>query len=181
MARIVLRRAAAVLAVAALCACAQREPRLLNLENNNSGNPDEFLVLPTKPLEFPSDTSFLPEPTPGGANLADPTPEEDAVAALGGDPALLRDQSVPDADADLVRHASRHGVDEDIRLSLADEDLAFRRENDGLLLERMLSLNLYFDAYRDQSLNQHRELERLRILGVRTVSAPPVAGPGDAL
>lgn len=173
MARSVFRCLTAALAVFAVSACAGREPRLLNLETGNSGNPDEFLILPTKPLAVPSDTSSLPEPTPGGANRADPTPEEDAVAALGGDPARLRDQSIPDTDEGMVRYASRYGVDPGIRRTLADEDLEFRRENDGLLLERMLNLNLYFKAYRGQSLNQHRELERLRVLGVRTVSAPP--------
>jgi hypothetical protein len=37
----------------------------------------------------------------------------------------------------------------------------------------MFGVNVYFDAYEDQSLDQQAELERLRRLGVRTPAAPP--------
>ncbi|MGB3553855.1 MAG: DUF3035 domain-containing protein, partial [Jannaschia sp.] len=77
------------------------------------------------------------------------------------------------ADRGLVAAVSRYGVQGNIRGQLATEDLAFRRANDGRLLERLFNLNVYYRAYEPQSLDQHRELERLRRAGVRTVAAPP--------
>ena len=44
------------------------------------GTPDEFLVLPTKPLEMPQNLAALPVPTPGTANLVDYHPGPEAVA-----------------------------------------------------------------------------------------------------
>ena len=55
----------AVLAVA-LSACGNRnkEPNLANFPRTKT--PDEFTVLPSKPLEAPEDYAALPTPTPGG-------------------------------------------------------------------------------------------------------------------
>ena len=47
--------------------------------------PDEFMILPNKPLTAPKDYEVLLAPTPGGANLVDPQPKADAVVALGGE------------------------------------------------------------------------------------------------
>jgi hypothetical protein len=85
---------------------------------------------------------------------------------------------VPPADGALVGHAARYGVAPDIRNVLAQEDLAFRSENRGRILERLLNVNVYFRAYADQSLDQQAELRRWRRAGVRTVSAPPPQ-PGE--
>jgi len=116
---------------------------------------------------LPDNYTTLPTPTKGGTNLVDPTPLADATIALGGNPAGgIRDGG-------LVNHASRYGVSPGIRTALAKEDLEFRRKNDGRLLERVFNVNVYFKAYRKQSLDQYAELERLRRLGVRTSSAPP--------
>ncbi|MFW5641984.1 MAG: DUF3035 domain-containing protein, partial [Roseicyclus sp.] len=144
--------------------------QLLNLRNDEDG-PDEFAVLPTAPLEIPDNLATLPDPAPGAPNRVDPNPEGEAIAALGGNPARARS-----AGGDLVTYASRLGVSGDIRPTLAAEDEEFRRRNDGLLLERAFGVNVYFDAYRRQSLDQYDELERLRRLGVRTPAAPP---PGE--
>ena len=159
----------AVLLALALVACSETEPMLMNIAQN-TGSPDEFAVLPTKPLEMPGDLTALPAPVPGAANRADPTPQADVIAALGGNPNRLND---PSREADVVTYASRYGVDSNIRETLAAEDLEFRRENNGRLLERLLNVNVYFDAYRSQSLDQHLELNRFRRAGVRTVAAPP--------
>lgn len=145
-----------------------RTPSLLNVKSNTEG-PDEFAVLPNKPLEIPENVAAqpLPQPTPGGANRVDATPLQDATIALGGNPAGgIRDGG-------LVTYASRYGVSQNIRQSLAEEDLEFRRKNDGRLLERVFNVNVYFKAYRKQSLDQYAELERMRRLGIRTPSAPP--------
>lgn len=165
----------AVLAVVAvaLSACGNRnkEPNLANFPRTKT--PDEFTVLPNKPLEAPESYAALPTPTPGGGNRVDPTPTSDAIAALGGQPQIVaRDGSI-DSDGGLVNFASRYGRQADIRQVLAAEDLEYRRDNDGRLLERWFNVNIYFKAYRDQSLDQHAELLRLRRLGIWTPAAPP--------
>ena len=73
--------------MALLAACGgSAEPDLLNISQPRSEGPDEFAILPAKPLEVPEDLAALPEPTPGGSNLTDPTPFADAAVAMGGNP-----------------------------------------------------------------------------------------------
>lgn len=152
-------------AVLALSACSDGVPTLMNLRNTEAG-PDEFSVVPTRELELPG-SQELPQPTPGGINRADPTPEADAIAALGGNI-----NAAPSATG-LVSYASRYGVSDGIRSTLLAEDEEYRRRNDGRVLERLFRNNVYFDAYSNQALDQYSELERLRRLGVQTPSAPP--------
>ena len=154
-------------AVIGLSACSSGGPSLMNLRNTEAG-PDEFAIVPTQELEIPTDLGALPTPTLGGANRADPTPEADAIAALGGN--IARANA---AAGDLVSHASRFGVADNIRGTLAAEDEAFRSNNGGRLLERLFNNNVYFRAYRAQSLDRYAELERLRRSGIQTPSAPP--------
>lgn len=162
-----------LLVVASVSACSRnKEPRLLNIKSSTQG-PDEFSILPSKPLQQPESFAELPTPTPGGANRVDPSPNEDAIAALGGNPAVVSRGGIPAGDAGLVNHASRFGRSGGIRQQLAAEDLEFRRRKDGRVLERLFNVNVYFRAYRVQSLNQYAELERFRRLGVRTPAAPP--------
>ncbi|UWQ04445.1 DUF3035 domain-containing protein [Aliiroseovarius crassostreae] len=157
----------------AISACSSDDnPRLMNLKSTQS-SPDEFAILPTKPLQEPPSYRDLPPPTPGGSNLTDPTPIKDAVAALGGKPGLLDDTGIRRSETALVSYAGRKGVTGNIRKALAAEDLEWRRENDGRLLERLFDVNVYFRAYERMELDQHRELERLRRAGVWTPSAPP--------
>lgn len=164
---------AVALSVLALSACGGREdPRLMNLRASSRA-PDEFGILPTKPLQMPQDLAMLPEPTPGGGNITDPTPEADAVAALGGNPARLAAGGIPAGDGGLVTYAGRKGRDGTIRERLAAEDLDYRRRNDSKLFERMFGTNTYFKAYAPQSLDQYAELERWRTAGARNVGAPP--------
>lgn len=162
---------AGIAALGVLSACgAADEPRLLNLTKTGAG-PDEFAILPTKSLQPPEDYTALPPPTPGGANLTDPTPQADAVAALGGDPRRLAGGGAQDSA--LVGHATRFGVQPGIRQELAASDLEFRRRNDGRVLERLFNVSTYFRAYRRQELDQYGALERFRAAGVRTPAAPP--------
>jgi len=163
----------ALLATLALGACASnRTPELMNLRSDSAG-PDEFGILPTKPLEMPDSLSELPPPTPGGSNITDPTPEADAMAALGGKPDRLKTNGVPAGDGALVARATRYGSTADIRTQLAAEDLDYRRKHDGRLLERLFNVNVYFKAYKPMALDQEAELERWRKLGLRTPAAPP--------
>ena len=168
------KTALAATAILSLAACGGSEqPELMNIRSSASG-PDEFVILPTKPLELPEDMAALPEPTPGGSNRTDPSPEVDAIAALGGNPAAVaRGRGIPSADGALLSHAGRFGVSGTIREQLAAEDLEYRRQNDGRLLERLFNVTVYFRAYRPLSLDQYAELERWRARGVRTSAAPP--------
>ncbi|WP_421701945.1 DUF3035 domain-containing protein [Aliiroseovarius sp.] len=170
--RTVLGKTVLILCVAAtVAACSRREPDLMNFESSSVG-PDEFSVLPTKPLEAPENFATLPEPTPGGANRTDPTPNADAVAALGGNPERLNSGATTGESA-LIAHASRHGVAGDIRAVLAAEDLEWRKGNRGRVLERWFNVNLYYRAYERMALDQYAELERLRARGVWTPTVPP--------
>lgn len=157
----------------ALSACGGngKPPRLMNLRSN-SGGPDEFAILPTKPLELPEDLASLPEPTPGGGNRTDLDPFADIASALGGKKPEAGN-GIPGADGALVAHATRKGVGDDIRAVTAAEDLEFRKRNRGRLLERLFRLNSYFRAYRKQELPQNDETARWRKAGAKTPSAPP--------
>ena len=126
-----------------VAACSSDNPSLLNIKQSIAEGPDEFAVLPSKPL---------------------------TIAALGGNPAVL---SRGGGDGALLTYAGRYGVSPNIRAELAAADLEFRRENDGRLLERLFNVNVYFRAYEEQTLDQYAELERMRRAGIRTSSAPP--------
>ncbi|MEM1388159.1 MAG: DUF3035 domain-containing protein [Pseudomonadota bacterium] len=155
----------------ALGACSSgRDPVLLNLSTSTAG-PDEFAIVPKRPLEAPESFSDLPPPTPGGNNRTDVNPNADAIVALGGRPDAS--STVPGNDAGLVGSVSRYGVDPNIRSLLAQEDLNFRRRKNGRVLERFFNVNTYFRAYSRQTLDNYAELERFRGLGVRTPAAPP--------
>ena len=159
-------------AMLALGACTDKTPQLMNLRSATNG-PDEFSILPSKALELPEDVVALPEPTPGGGNLTDPKPFDDAIVALGGKPQNAG--GIPAGDAALYNHAGRKGVTPGIREALAADDLIFRQKNNGRVLERLFSLNVYYRVYRKQSLDQTAELARWRRAGARTPSAPPLA------
>ncbi len=162
------------LALTLLGACATRDsdPILMNAAQAHRG-PDEFSILPTRPLQTPPDFNTLPQPTPGARNLVDPDPRADAYAALGGR-AQPATGGVPAADAALLAHTGRHGVDPAIRQQLAAEDLEFRQRNRGRLLERLFGVNVYHRTYgRAQGLDQHGEVDRWRAVGRRTPAAPP--------
>jgi Protein of unknown function (DUF3035) len=152
-----------------LVACGDGTPQLMNLRSGQG--PDEFAIVPPKPLEMPQDLSALPEPALGGSNRADPQPFDEAIVALGGNPSSAG--GIPAGDSALYSHAARYGVESGIRSTLAEEDLEWRRDNNGRVLERAFNVNVYYRAYRKQRLDQQAELARWRQLGVKTPSAPP--------
>ncbi|MXQ08578.1 DUF3035 domain-containing protein [Alphaproteobacteria bacterium GH1-50] len=162
-----------IIAALALSACGGGgdEPNLLNISQPRSAGPDEFAILPAKPLEMPEDMASLPEPTPGAGNRADLTPERDAIVALGGNPAALTRGA--GGDGALLAYTGRYGRDANIRAELAAADLEFRRQNDGRLLERLFNVNIYYQVYEPFELDQYAELERMRRAGIRTSSVPP--------
>jgi hypothetical protein len=163
--------ALARIAVLTLAACGGGgDPQLMNLRATGNG-PDEFAILPPKSLQMPDDLNALPEPTLGGSNLTDPTPEADVAAALGGN--LRNATGIPAGDSALVNQASRYGLSASIRPELAAADLEHRSRNKGRVLERMFNVNVYFKAYASESLDQQAELRKWRQRGIKTVSAPP--------
>lgn len=160
--------------VMALAGCAGGE-RNIALKDLRSftGGPDEFLVLPSKPLEPPRSFTELPPPTPGGTNRTDQNPKGDAVAALGGRPERLADTGIAAQDAALVAAASRNGVSADVRQTLAAEDEAFRTRQSRFTRIRLVRVDRYNQAYRTQSLQPYTELSRWRRAGAPTPAAPP--------
>ena len=84
--RIVMVMVALALAVSA---CSKRDDIQLRKIKKTGNGPDEFAILPGKPLQAPENFTTLPTPTPGGTNLTDQNPNADGVAALGGNPAAL--------------------------------------------------------------------------------------------
>ena len=132
-----------LIAATGLSACAKKGLRELDARRNS---PDEFLVLPSNPLEAPASYASLPEPTPGGANLTDRNPSAEAVAALGGRVAPAG--GVPSGDAALVAAASRHGVTQDIRPELAEADAKLRKRNAFLANIKLFRVDRYAEVYR---------------------------------
>lgn len=168
-----MRRAHFAMLFTALTLAACGDGTLRNL-NDSSGSPEEFDIVPNRPLESPANFAELPAPTPGGANRADQQPLGDAVAALGGNPAALSAGSVPGSEAALVNAASRFGRSDGIRQTLAQEDAAFRARK-SLFNWRLVPDNEYNRAYSAQSLDPYLWLDRVRRPGsdVATPSAHP--------
>jgi len=162
-----------VLALILVSACGDTERPLRDLRSA-SGGPDDFAVIPFDPLEIP-ETRALPNPTPGGANRADPTPNADAIRALGGSPAALVAGGIPSGDAALVAQTNRYGVDPAIRAQLAAEDDATLRRARRTNLFNPLGRDRYFPAYRRQALDAPAELARLDALGVAVPQVPAEA------
>lgn len=166
-------RAAALLALVCLAAgCSRKEPNLINPQRGLV-TPDEFAILPGKPLEIPETLNELPPPTPGGANRTDINPEADVVVALGGNPAAVVPDGRLGADGALIQQASRYGVDPNVRTALASEDLEFRRRHRGRLLERWFGVTTYYKVYSRGQLDQPATTELFRRSGVPTPAMPP--------
>lgn len=135
--------------------------------------PDEFLILPVKPLTAPTDYSSLPAPNPGGANLVDQTPTTDAVVALGGRAAATVPGGVPASESALIAATTRYGVEPDVRETLAEADAKFRKRQRRMTRIRLALVDRYEQAYRRQSLAPYPEAERYRRAGADTPSSPP--------
>ncbi|KIC10437.1 hypothetical protein RA19_12055 [Leisingera sp. ANG-M1] len=155
----------------AVSGCAQKGLRVLQKPGTG---PDEFLVLPSKPLSAPENYSSLPAPTPGGSNLTDVNPQAEAVAALGGKPgALVAGNGVPAGDAALVTASSRYGVESDVRETLAEADAKFRHRNRHLGRIKIVPVDRYDQLYKKQSLDPFAVSEQFRRAGAATPSSPP--------
>ncbi|WP_291736501.1 DUF3035 domain-containing protein [Leisingera sp. F5] len=155
----------------AVAGCGQKGLRVLQ---KPGPGPDEFLILPSKPLSTPENYASLPAPTPGGSNLTDPDPKSEAVAALGGNPsALVSGNGVPSGDAALVTASSRYGVEPGVRETLASEDAKFRHRNRHLGRIKIVPVDRYEQLYRKQSIDPFAVSEQFRKAGAATPSSPP--------
>ncbi|MEQ5869934.1 DUF3035 domain-containing protein [Sagittula sp. NFXS13] len=165
-----------ILGAVALAGCSQSRDGVRPLHDlrSNSGEPNEFAIVPNKPLTIPETMAALPTPTPGGGNRTDQTPQADAVAALGGNPARLQaGDGVGAGDAALVQQATRFGNDPAIRQKLASEDAELRQRK-GRLSWSIVPRDNYGNAYSREALDPYAWLNRYRQAGARTPAAPPV-------
>ena len=150
-----------------LSACSSDDARLRDLYDVGTG-PEEFAVLPSKPLTIPSNLKNLPVPDLAAGNLADPTPKRDLIEMLGG--SIDNSISIPEKDQNLLKYVSRAGVDTNIREELAEEDRKFLRRMGVLTSVKLFRVDRYNQIYRKMTLSAPKELERWRSLGVRTPS-----------
>jgi len=140
---------------------------------SNSEGPDEFMILPVKPLTVPKDYDVLPAPTPGGANLVDRNPKADAVVALGGRASALEANGVPASDGALVASASRYGVPANARASVAEADAQFRKRQGRMTRIKLFPVDRYEQVYRRQAMDPFDANDAYRKAGVATPSSPP--------
>ncbi|WP_299202647.1 DUF3035 domain-containing protein [uncultured Tateyamaria sp.] len=163
--------ACAMIAVTFLAAC---ENKGLRQVTSRGDGPDEFIVVPSKPLEQPESFSALPQPTPGGFNRTDQRPLEDSAAALGGQRSSPN-APIPGADGALVNHASRFGRDANIRATLAAADAEFRKRQSRLTQIRIVREDVYNQAYRREALDAAKTARTFQNAGVPTPTAPALA------
>ena len=84
MPRSLVRSIALLAGLLALVACARDGDQSVieQATARTDNSPDEFAVLPRKPLILPSDLSALPEPTPGERNRTDLTPNNSTTLTI---------------------------------------------------------------------------------------------------
>lgn len=160
-----------LMAASVLAGCASSDEVTLTKLRNTGNGPDEFSIIPSKPLQTPEDYSRLPVPAPGAANLTDQNPRAEGIAALGGNPAGAPGSQAQNAA--LLNHAARFGPTTGIRQTLASEDLERRRQYGRVNVLRILPGDDYVQAYRNDWLDAYAEERRLRNRGVQTPASPP--------
>ncbi|MEO0380318.1 MAG: DUF3035 domain-containing protein [Pseudomonadota bacterium] len=161
--------ACALLAVTVLAACENKGLRQIQPRGNG---PDEFIIVPAKPLEAPESLSALPTPTPGGVNRTDQRPFDDVVAELGGQRGSV-DAPIPGSDVALVNHASRFGREANIRATLAEADAQFRKRQGRFTQIRLFPQDTYAEAYRREAIRPGRVAAQFQRAGIPTPTAPP--------
>lgn len=170
----ILPRMMMILLILGLAACGNKDKDVQLRKIKHEGNgPDEFSIIPGKPLEAPESFAQLPAPTPGGANRTDQNPRGDGIAALGGNPGALVASGIATVDSALVNHTGRFGATPGIRQTLRQEDQQTRRRHGKVNILNIGPNDDYTNAYRRQWLDSYAEYERLRRNGVTVPSAPP--------
>jgi hypothetical protein len=163
-------RAIVVVAPLALSACASGGGLAGALRASGvTSTPDEFMVLPTRPLEMPENFTTLPPPTPGATNRVDYRPHVEAIAGLTGAP------GAPGNADGTVLVAQSGARQPGIRQTLAVEDVEWRSTHRGLLIPRLIAKDEDAVTYQPMILDSGAEFERLRAAGVEQPAAPPSA------
>ncbi|KAB7614308.1 DUF3035 domain-containing protein [Amylibacter sp. SFDW26] len=132
--------------------------------------PDEFSIIPTKPLEIPEDTVTLPEPTLGSKNRVDLEPDRDAITALGGNPERLDSELIASDEQALIAAASRSGVPGNIRDQIDADAKVIAKKRKPRFFQRWIGHDGRLQTYKSESLDPVLETDRLRRQGVRTPS-----------
>jgi hypothetical protein len=132
-----------------------------------AGKPDEFMVLPTKPLEMPQDLAALPAPALGTPNRVDYRPHQEAIAGLTGRP------GAPGNADGTVLVAKAGPSAPQIRQTLAVEDVTWRETHNGRLLERLFSKDKRALVYRPMVLDDAAAFDAARAAGIGVPPAPP--------
>jgi len=144
---------------------------LLNLRQSAIA-PDEFLVVPQKPLETPADLSRLPAPDPGADALVMIDFEDNLLRALGGRP--NSSGAVPASDSAFVGAArAGAGTTPNIRALVRAEDQAFRDARAGRI-ERLAKNRKAVTVYDPMLLDPVVEAARMQALGVKIPAVPPL-------
>lgn len=160
-------RAILIAAPLALAACGEGGLAGALRSSGVASTPDEFMVLPTRPLEMPQSFSALPAPTPGAVNRVDYRPHAEAIAGLTGAPGQA-------GNADGTALVAQAGPRQPgIRQELAVEDVAWRDTHHGLLIPRLIAKDKDTVTYQPMILDSAAEFERLRAAGVQQPAAPP--------
>ncbi len=156
-----------MLAPLALCACGDGGLVGSLRSSGATTTPDEFMVLPTRPLEMPQSFAELPSPTPGTVNRVDYQPHADAIAGLTGAPG-------PAGNADGAALVAQAGpIQPGIRQTLAVEDVEWRNTHHGLLIPRLIAKDKNVVTYGPMILDSASEFERMRAAGIEQPAAPP--------
>ncbi|SLN63066.1 hypothetical protein ROA7450_03292 [Roseovarius albus] len=156
----------------AVAACSGKDKPLTRIKHTGNG-PDEFAILPSKPLQEPESFTSLPAPAPGTANLTDVNPRAEGVIALGGNPAALAGNKINASETALVNYSRRYGVEPDIRTIVAVEDAEVRKKRGRVNILNIGPDDDYTLAYKKEWLNSQAAREQLSAQGVGTPSAPP--------
>lgn len=173
MPRTILKLAIVFAIGASLSACNRNSGNgrpLLNLRQSAIA-PDEFLVVPQKPLETPADLTSLPAPDPGAEARVTIDFEDNLLRALGGRP--LSGGAVPSSDSEFVSAArSNGGATPNIRAVMRAEDQAFREARSGRI-NRLAKKRKAVTIYDPMLLDPILEAARLQAQGVKIPAVPP--------
>ena len=174
MPRVIFKLAVVVAIGTSLSACNQNSGNgrpLLNLRQSAIA-PDEFLVVPQKPLETPGDVTSLPTPVPGAKARVMIDFEDNLLRALGGQPGNSR--TIPASDAALISAArAGSGATANIRDIMRAEDQAFREARSGRI-DRLAKKRKAVTIYDPMLLDPVAESARMQAQGVKTPAVPPL-------
>ena len=95
-----------------------------------------------------------------------------AIVAMGGRAEDAK-AGIPASDTALVQSASRFGVTQNIRETLAETDAEFRRGKARFTQIRIVPTDHYDKVYRKEALDPARVASQWRAAGARTPAYPP--------